>query len=514
MTAPAVFLPYQAAWVADRADVKVAEKSRRVGFSWAEAEDSAEDAAKSKDAGGMDTWYIGYNKDMAQEFVRDVAFWARAMNQTCGEIGEEIIRDEDKDILTFVIKFASGFRVTALSSRPSNLRGKQGRVIIDEAAFHDDLPGLLKAAMALLVWGGKVRVISTHNGEANAFNELVLDIRAGKKPYSLHRVEFDAAVKQGLYRRICLATKKTWSPEGEVAWVKSMRDFYGDDATEELDVIPSAGSGTYLTRALIEGVMSAEIPVVRLTMPAAFAELASLMREAEIHDWCERELGPTIATYVVPGRRSFFGEDFARSGDLTVLWPLQETPTLGLTTPFTVELRNVPFEQQKQILYYLVDRLPRFTAGALDARGNGQYLAEVAMQRYGSQRIAQVMLSLEWYRENMPRFKAAFEDKTIDAPRDADVLADLRAVRMEKGVARVPEGARGQGADGNKRHGDSAVALALGIYAAKVMEGYKIEFQSTGVRRFGHTSGLTPAPRRVTDVGFGTVRGGNDFGGF
>ena len=25
----------------------------------------------------------------------------------------------------------------------------------DEAAFHDDLPGLIKAAMALLIWGGE-----------------------------------------------------------------------------------------------------------------------------------------------------------------------------------------------------------------------------------------------------------------------------------------------------------------------------------------------------------------------
>ena len=27
-------------------------------------------------------------------------------------------------------------------------------VLIDEAAFHDDLPGLIKAAMAMLIWGG------------------------------------------------------------------------------------------------------------------------------------------------------------------------------------------------------------------------------------------------------------------------------------------------------------------------------------------------------------------------
>lgn len=472
---PPVFLTYQQRWKADLSDVKVAEKSRRVGLSWAEAEDHAGTAAKSKDAGGMDGWYIGYNKDMAQEFIRDVAFWARAMNEACSEVGEEIIKDEDKDILTFVIKFASGFRVTALSSRPSNLRGKQGLITIDEAAFHEDLSGLLKAAMALLMWGGKVRVISTHNGEANAFNELVLDIRAGKVPYSLHRIEFKEAVKQGLYRRICLATKKPWSPEAEAAWVKSMYDYYRDDAPEELDVIPSSGSGVYLTRALIEGIMHADIPVVALTMPSNFAEQPKHIREAEIRDWCERELAPLLKR-LNPNWRSFFGEDFARSGDLTVFWPTQETPLLNLVTPFVVELRNIPFEQQKQIVYYIIDRLPRFSAGAFDARGNGQYLAEVAMQKYGATRIAQVMLSTEWYRENMPRFKAAIEDKTINAPRNGNTLADLRAVKMEKGIAKVPDKARVRGADGQERHGDSAIACALVIYAAKVMEGYEIDW--------------------------------------
>ena len=41
----------------------------------AEAADSALEAAA---ASGQDVWYIGYNKDMAQEFINDCAKWARA----------------------------------------------------------------------------------------------------------------------------------------------------------------------------------------------------------------------------------------------------------------------------------------------------------------------------------------------------------------------------------------------------------------------------------------------------
>ena len=484
MAAPTVLLPYQQDWIADQAAVKVCEKSRRVGLSWAEAADAALTGAADRSAGGDDTWYIGYNQDMAKEFIRDVGFWAKHYQLAAGEMEEEVIKDEDKDILTFVIKFASGFRVTALSSRPSNLRGKQGRVVIDEAAFHDDLQGLIKAAMALLMWGGKVRIVSTHDGDGNPFNELVLDCRAKKVPYSLHRIEFKAAVAQGLFQRICLSTGREWTPEAEAAWVAEMYAFYGDHAAEELDVIPSSGSGAYLTRAQIEACMAEAIPVLRLALPDGFSLLAAHLREAEVQDWCEQQLLPHLLA-LDPQQDHFFGEDFARSGDLTAIWPLAQTKTLDLVTPFVVELRNVPFEQQKQILFYLVSRLPRFRAGAMDARGNGQYLAEVAMQKYGPTRIAQVMLSTEWYRENMPPFKAAIEDRSLVLPKDADVLADLRTVRMEKGVAKVPDNARVRGSDGRDRHGDTAIALVMATYAVFQMEPAPIEFKALGRIRQG-----------------------------
>ncbi len=157
--------------------------------------------------------------------------------------------------------------------------------------------------------------------------------------------------------------------------------------------------------------------------------------------------------------------DFGRNGDLSVIAVYQMTKSLARPVPFVIEMRNIPFNQQEQVLFYLVDHLPRFLAGAMDARGNGQYLAEVAVQRYGS-RVEAVMLSQEWYRDNMPKFKAGLEDAEITIPKDADILADLRSLEMQKGVAKVPETKRFKGTDGNERHGDSAIAL--GYYATKL----------------------------------------------
>ena len=360
------------------------------------------------------------------------------------------------------------------TTRLDNLRGKQGRVVIDEAAFHDDLKELLKAAMALLIWGGEVRVISTHDGETNPFNELVNDIRSGRKPYSLHRVTFDEALEQGLYKRICLSTHQPWSAEAEAQWRADIVVSYGDAAEEELFCVPSQGSGAFLTRALIESCTSPELPVFRYGQDDDFKFRSERERQAMVADWCEENLRPVLLR-MDPRRLSYLGEDFGRSGDLTVLVALQETQKANFFAPLVVELRNMPFKQQEQIVCYLIDHLPRFCHGAFDARGNGQYLAEVTAQRYGASRISEVMLNESWYRENMPRYKAAFEDRTILLPRDADIIEDHRAFKMIRGVARLPEGKTNE-RTGSQRHGDSGIAGALAWFATGQDSAVEIDY--------------------------------------
>ena len=480
---PMALLPYQQAWCADQSPVKLCEKSRRIGLSWGEAADTALLAASGS---GMDAWYIGYNKDMALEFIRDCANWAKFYNLAAGEITETeevFVEGDDKQaILAFVIRFASGWRVTALSSRPSNLRGKQGRVIIDEAAFHDQLGELLKAAMALLMWGGQVHIISTHDGVDNPFNELITDVRAGKKPYSIHRIPFDEAVEQGLYRRICLRLGREWTPEGEAVWCKEIRDFYGEDASDELDCIPKNGGGRWLNRALIESRMSPYSPVIRYDQTDAFGLLPEPRRAAEVADWINDVLQPLLDG-LDPSRTSFVGEDFARSGDRTVLVPLLQQKNLQLKPPFVLELGNMPFAQQEQIMAHLLRGLPNLLGAALDARGNGQSLAETMQDQFGAETVEAVMLSENWYRIHTAPFKAALEDGTLDGlPKDEDILNDLRAFELINGVPRIPA-TRTKGQDGRKRHGDAGIAFVLAHYASRELNSGPVRVASRKVRR-------------------------------
>lgn len=462
-------LPYQKRWINDHAPVKFWEKSRRIGASWSDAADSALVASKSRAEGGMSTYYLSYNKDMTKQYVADVADWAKKFHLVAGEAEEIVLDDADKDITIYQVRFASGHVVQGLSSNPSNLRSKQGRVRIDEAAFVEDLRELLKAAIALTMWGGDVAVISTHNGESSDFNQYVQDIRAGKLEYSLHRTDLDSALDEGLYKAICVAKGLQWSPEAEVDWRQKLIADYGDGADEELFCIPSRGTGSWLTRNIIEACMTSDVPVIRWVPPTAdFVDWPIERAEREVRDWCEATLRPLLEE-LSPNLPSWVGEDFGRSGDLTDIWPLVRLPNLDRHTPFLLELRNAPFRTQQQILHYVLNRMPNLAGVALDARGNGQYLAEVTRQDFGGPDVVhEVMLSEGWYRENMPRVKASMEDRTVILPQNADVLDDFRGIRMIKGVAKPPEGSV-QGASG-QRHYDSCVALALALYAEANIE--------------------------------------------
>tara|TARA_R110002126_G_scaffold220423_6_gene365806 strand:- start:766 stop:2445 length:1680 start_codon:yes stop_codon:yes gene_type:complete len=475
-----VLLGYQKRWIADESPLKIAEKSRRTGLTWAEAADASLTAGAARGQGGTNHFYVGSNKEMAREFIDAAAMWAKVFDKAAGDIEEEIFIDDGQDgkeILTFAIYFASGFKIQALSSNPSNLRGMQGNVTIDEAAFHDRLAEVLKAALALTMWGAKVRLISTHNGIENLFNELINDSRADKKDYSVHRITLDDACNDGLYQRICQVRGIEWSQASEQEWKAKLLKATAteEDALEEYFCVPKSGGGAYLNRALIEARMASieqSGPVIRLKKKNDFGLWPENLREAEILQWCIDELKP-ILDKLDPARPHVFGEDFARSGDLTVIDVGELAQDLHITVKLQVELKNIPFRQQEQILFYIVDRLPRLRGGGMDARGNGQALAEYAQDKYGTEVIECVMLSEPFYREQMPRFKSHFEDGLITIPRDDDTGTDLRALSINRrGTPCLGDVRTGQE---KERHGDAAISLFLMVYAS-TLDGAPIEF--------------------------------------
>ena len=495
-----LLLPYQACAIALSAQhqLLVIEKSRRTGITYGFAADAVLTAAPAFRP--QNVYYIAYNLDMTREFIGYVGEFAKAFDEAATAASEFLFDDgSEAGIKALRVDFPSGKAVIALSSKPRSLRGMQGKVLIDEAAFHDDLDELLKAAMALTMWGSHVVVISTHDGADNPFNLLIEDIREGKKEGHVMRLTLAEALADGLYQRICLRTGEEWSPDKERAWEASLRKRYGDAAEEELDVIPSRGSGVYLSRATIMAAMSADLPVIRLACPDGFEQQSDEYRRDFVREFLEEEVGPWLRDFD-PLRRSFFGQDFARTGDVSPIAAGQLDQHLNLICRFILEMRNVPFREQEFILNWIVSRMPNFCAGKMDARGNGSALAEYAQQKWGANRIEAVMASDKSYLAFMPKLKAGLEDRTFLIPKDEGTLGDLRMVKLVKGVPKIPDRSIQSKADGAKgqRHGDNAIAL-MHLRAAADEDVGPMEVHVLHQTR-------SSAPETViTTTGFGTV---------
>lgn len=494
--AEGVLMAHQSQWLAVKASLKVCPKGRRTGITFAQALDDTITAGSRKSAGGDNVYYIGDTKEKGLEFIGYCAKFARVIAEAQGQgvsgIEEFLFEDQDdqgntKNINAYRIRFASGFQIVALSSRPANIRGLQGKVRIDEAAFHADVQGVLDAATALLIWGGEIVVISSHNGRRNPFNELIKDIEAGiyGDDAKIFRVTFDQAVKNGLYERVCLM--KGWTPtaEGKERWYKRIRASYGPRKAamrEELDVIPRDTGGVCIPGVWVEQSMPEERPVLRLTLDDDFVHRPERERASWCEDWISEHLMPLLKA-LSPDREHVAGMDFARHRHFSVITPLEIMQNLTRRAPWVLELHNVPTRQQEQILWRCLDALPKFRGAALDASGPGQTIAEYTADKYGRQLIHEVVLSRQWYGEWVPKMIQRFEDGTYDLPRDASLTADLRAVERIDGIPMVP---RVESKDLKEpelfRHGDFAISLALAEFAALNIVAVEWDPVSTGER--------------------------------
>lgn len=483
--AEGILMRHQVQCLSIRASIKVVPKGRRTGITFCEALDGTIKAAARKSAGGDNVYYIGDTKEKGLEFVGYCAKFARVIAQAQGQgvsgIEEFLFEDQDetgrtRNITAYRIRFASGFQITALSSRPANIRGLQGKVIIDEAAFHPDVQGVLDAATALLIWGGEIVIISSHNGVRNPFNQLIKDIEAGKygDDAVVFRVTFDDAVANGIYERVCLM--KGWTPtlEGKRTWYEKIRNGYGVRKAamrEELDAIPRDGGGRCIPGIWIERAMSEVRPVLRLALSSDFQARANEERERIVGDWIERELKPLFGL-LDPGLKSVFGMDFARHRDFSAIVPMQLDQALMRRVPFVLELHNVPTRQQEQILWALVEALPNRCGGAMDATGSGQTLAEYTADKFGRPHIVEVVLNRAWYGAWMPKLIGAFEDGVIDIPRDDNIADDIRAIEDIDGIPMLSSVRREDIKDPDLfRHGDVAIALVMAWHASLNLSG-------------------------------------------
>jgi len=434
-----LMLRYQKRWIDDKSVIKLMEKARQIGISWATAYDEVSEKALV-DA-RLDSWVSSRDDLQARLYLEDCKSFAAILQTAAEDLGERVV--DETGHTAYVLAMANGLRIHSMSSNPDAQAGKRGNRTLDEFALHPDPRKLWAIAFPGITWGGRMKVISTHRGSANFFAGLVREIKEKENPksISLHTVSLQNALDDGflykLQRKLPAADKRMRMDEAEY-W-NFVRSSCADEESflQEFCCIPSDDASAFLSYELID---------------------ACLWR---IPDW-----EWTIAQLAASKNPLYLGGDIGRVRDLTVFTVLESAGGQRLTRKH-IRLQNTPFDEQERRLYELL-ALPQMRRGCIDNTGIGRQLVERAQKRFGEYKVEAVTFTGPVKEELAYPMRSAFEDKSIRVPDDRSVIASLRAIRKETTAAGNIRFAADAGPDG---HADDFWSIALALHAGKTASG-------------------------------------------
>jgi phage FluMu gp28-like protein len=433
-----ILLPYQAAWVQDDSRLKIAEKSRQIGWTWAtgygltKRKSLALAAVRSK----TDAWISSRDDIQARLFLEDCKSFAAILQLGAKDLGEQVI--DDKGNTAFVMQMANGLRIHSMSSNPDAQAGKRGDRVLDEFALHPDPRKLYAIAYPGITWGGSLEIFSTHRGSGNYFNQLIREIREKGNPkgWSLHRVTLQDALDQGFLYKLQskLPADDARQEMDEAAYFDFIRKGAPDEESflQEYMCVPSDDASAFIETSLVDACCT-----------------------AADEEW---ELpGPDDAA----GKEIYGGLDVGRHHDLTSFTAVEKLAGLR-PVRVRIDLQGKTFSEQEAILYPWFAVCRRV---CVDATGLGMQFAERAAERFGKYRIEPVTFTAGMKEELAYPVRAAFEDRAVRIPFADDRLkSDLRAIRKEVTASGNVRFAADRGVNG---HADRFWGLALALHAAK-----------------------------------------------
>jgi phage FluMu gp28-like protein len=436
------FLPYQQRWLADKSKIKFWEKSRRIGATYVQAYEDAEDMAAGR---YPNVWFSSADESAAKEYIINCAAWAKYLQIGADVLGVVVI-DKERDIKATTIQFANGCRINALSSNPKAFRSKGGKVILDEFAFHDDANALYKAALPTITWGYPLRILSTHNGQSCLYYRLLKKIRSGSLKWSLHSTPIQLAVDEGLAdkilgRKLSKAEREEW-----------LRQIHADCADED------TWNQEYCCIAIDES--TALLPY-------------DLIATCESDDvlWDNSGSGSVRGDL-------YIGMDIARHHDLSVIVTCEKLGDVLYMRAMDI-MANTPWRIQRQVLFSRLGQ-PNMRRACIDASGMGHQLSEEAQDQFGRYRVEQVVFTNTVKEELAMPVKSRMEDRRIVIPSQFDLREDFHSIRkIVTAAGNVRFDAERCETTG---HADRFWATALACHAAYVGQSTEIRI-NTGMRR-------------------------------
>jgi len=357
--------PYQVNWLRDTMPLAVCEKSRRIGWTWAQALGAVLDRIEGK----SNYYHTSADMTASIEFIEDCENWSQMCNAV-GKIteGKEVI-DED-EINTLTMTFANGRKIVAGSSNPKFFRSKGGAVGFDEFDFHRAQRELFKAGHATaMFWGFPMRIWSSVNGQGTFMAQIVKMIEAGKMKGSIHRVTIEDAVAQGIVERIEMRKKKLKDVPAPDAmrrkeWLAELRSTCPDQDTWDQEYLckRTGDANSLLSYELIHAAVEENLKL--------FETITDLPRDTGIY---------------------FAGYDVGRKHDYSVLWVAELVGDVLWTRILKVFDRTSFPAQEAAISALMANH--RVRRICIDESGIGAQLAESAIRRFGPGRAEGVSLS-------------------------------------------------------------------------------------------------------------------------
>jgi len=411
------FLPYQVDWCRDNSRLRICEKSRQIGLSYADSYDSVLKAAV---AGGRDVWVMSRDEAQAKQYIRYCKRWASIL-QRAAEDYEEALFDPGagKAAQVQMLSFASGRAIYALSSNPDAIVGKTGHVKLDEFALHKDQRTLYAVAKPVIQWGGTLSVISTHRGAGTVFNEIIVDIRekGNRMGWSLHTVPIQRAVDQGLVERI----QAMEGPHG------SARPGREEATPADGEPGPTAASRQeWLSRQRAECIDEEQWLQEYCCVPAD--EASAFISYDLINPCTESDCLKDFDYLASCGNALFVGVDVARKRDLCIL-DVGERLGDVVWDRLRIELLNRSFGEIEEELYRLA-RLRQVRRICIDATGLGAHLAERAEEKFPG-KIEPIVFTARVKEDLAIRLKVDLEKRRVRLADQDELRADLRGIRKQ-----------------------------------------------------------------------------------
>ena len=97
----AIFLPYQSRWITDQSRLKLMEKGRQIGLSWATAYATVSRTALT--TAKRDQWVSSRDDIQARLFLEDCKLWAGNLELAAADLGE-IALDPDGKQSAYVLR--------------------------------------------------------------------------------------------------------------------------------------------------------------------------------------------------------------------------------------------------------------------------------------------------------------------------------------------------------------------------------------------------------------------------